>query len=209
MAFGGGNAARLGLCLLAAALAWLAVSQVSALRQASAWLDDIGLAYLAPARPQYRDIVILAVDEATLAELQFRSPINRRYLAEKVGELGRRNVRALGIDVLFDQATSHADDRALLEALDAFPAPAVVAYAGPAGGLTERQRAFQDEFLAGRRRGSVSVYMTDGIVREVFPRDPNGTDGLWSFPVALAESLGVPAPNGPQRIYYGNGSRTW
>jgi adenylate cyclase len=68
--------------------------------------------------------------------------------------------------------------------------------------LTERQRAFQDEFLAGRRRGSVSVYMTDGIVREVFPRDPNGTDGLWSFPVALAESLGVPAPNGPQRIYY-------
>jgi class 3 adenylate cyclase/CHASE2 domain-containing sensor protein len=200
MTIGRQHAARIALCVLAAGVAWLAVSQISVLRQASAWLDDFGLAYLAPARPQSRDVIILAIDEATLAELEFRSPINRRYLAEAVGELSRRGVRALGIDVIFDQPTS--DDRALLDALDAFPAPVVVAYAGAVGMLTPRQREFESKFLAGRSLGSASVYMTDGVVRELFPRDPGAADGPPSFPVALAESLGVAVPQRPQRILF-------
>jgi CHASE2 domain-containing sensor protein len=136
-------AERAGLCVLAAAVAWLAATQITALRQASAWLDDVGLAYLSPPRPQFRDIIILAIDEATLAELAFRSPIDRAYLAAIVDELARRDVRALGIDVIFDQATREMDDRALLAALDAFPAPVVLGYGGTDSGLTLRQREFR------------------------------------------------------------------
>ncbi|HEY7672741.1 MAG TPA: adenylate/guanylate cyclase domain-containing protein [Gammaproteobacteria bacterium] len=198
-------AERAGLCALAAVLAWLAATQITALRQSSAWLDDVGLAYLSPPRPQFRDIVILAIDEATLAELAFRSPIDRHYLAAIVDELARRDVRALGIDVIFDQATHEADDRALLAALDAFPAPVVLAYGGADSGLTLRQRVFQETYLRGRKVGSIAVYMTDGIVRELYPHDPGEGQTLPSFPVALAETLGIEVPASPQRIYFHRG----
>jgi class 3 adenylate cyclase/CHASE2 domain-containing sensor protein len=198
-------AERAGLCALAAAVAWLAATQIAALRQASAWLDDVGLAYLAPPRPQFRDIVILAIDEATLAQLAFRSPIDRGYLAGIVAELARRDVRALGIDVIFDQATRETDDRALLAALDAFPAPVVLAYGGADSGLTLRQRVFQETYLQGRKVGSIAVYMTDGVVRELYPRNLNADEKLPSFPVAVAEALGIEVPASPQRIYFRRG----
>jgi adenylate cyclase len=190
-----------GLLVLAATLAWLAVNEVAPLRQAEAWLGDVGFAYLAVPRPQQSDVIVLAINEDTLAGLAFRSPVSRRFLAELLEELGHRSVAAVGIDVIFDQPTLAVDDQALLDAVDAFPAPVVLAYAPPGTGLTDRQREFQARYVANRNFGSVSLFMTDGVVRTFYPYDPGDAD-LRSFPAALAAARGVSVPATPQRLYF-------
>ena len=45
------------------------------------WIADIRLASLTPVEPQREDIVVLAIDEATLAKMNYRSPVDREDLA--------------------------------------------------------------------------------------------------------------------------------
>ena len=73
-----------GLCVLATGLAWFGTRHVALLRQGALLLDDFRLAYFAPPREQRNDVVILTIDEATLSQFPFRSPINRRLIAELV-----------------------------------------------------------------------------------------------------------------------------
>ena len=48
------------------------------------WIADIRLASLTPVEPQREDIVVLAIDEATLAKMNYRSPVDREDLAGRV-----------------------------------------------------------------------------------------------------------------------------
>ena len=56
---------------------WLGTRHVALLRQSALLLDDFRLAYFAPPREQRSDIIVLTIDEETLAQFPFRSPINR------------------------------------------------------------------------------------------------------------------------------------
>jgi class 3 adenylate cyclase len=190
-----------GLGALSAALAWVGVHDVAVLREGSLLLDDFRTAYFAAPRPQRSDIIVLAVDEDTVSRFPFRSPIDRSFLADLVSELGRRNVRALGIDFVFDQATNPADDRRFLEALDAFPAPTVIAVGDASNGLTARQLDFQSRYLAGRRTALAGMLITDGVVRHIYPGEV-GPDGFKpGFAVALAAAVGAPQPAEAERLY--------
>lgn len=194
--------AALGIGLLAGAFAWFGARYVAPLRQASLFLDDFRLAHFAAPRVQRDDIVILAVNEETLATIPFRSPINRRLVANLVDELARRGVRALGIDLIFDQPTNADDDRALLEALDRFPRPAIIAVGDAANGLTPRQLAFQTEFLAGSTVGLAGLLTTGGVVRYLYPGERSDGEFRPSFAAALAAAAGVSPPREPQLLYY-------
>jgi class 3 adenylate cyclase len=190
-----------GLGVLSAVLAWVGVHDVAVLREGSLLLDDFRTAYFAAPRPQRSDIIVLAVDEDTVSRFPFRSPIDRSFLADLVSELGRRNVRALGIDFLFDQATNPADDRRFLEALDAFPAPTVIAVGDASNGLTARQLDFQSRYLAGRRTALAGMLITDGVVRHIYPGEV-GPDGFEpGFAVALAGVVGAREPAEAERLY--------
>ena len=193
----------LGLGLLTAALAWFGVRNVAVLRHGSLLLDDFRVAFFAAPRPQRGDIIVLAVDEDTVSRFPFRSPIDRAFLADLVNELARRDVRALGFDFVFDQPTSPGDDRRLLDALDAFPRPVVIAVGDAANGLTPRQLAFQKDYVAGRTQGLAGMLITDGVVRHIYPGrvGPDG-DFELGFAAALAATLGVPPPHEATRLYY-------
>ncbi|HUL81044.1 MAG TPA: adenylate/guanylate cyclase domain-containing protein [Gammaproteobacteria bacterium] len=190
-----------GLGALSAVLAWVGVQDVAVLREGSLLLDDFRTAYFAAPRPQRGDIIVLAVDEDTLARFPFRSPIDRGFLADIVSELGRRNVRALGIDFVFDQPTSPADDRRFLESLDAFPAPTVIAIGDASNGLTARQLDFQNRYLAGRRTALAGMLITDGVVRHIYP-GAAGPDGFTpGFAAALAAAVGAAQIVDAERLY--------
>ena len=176
------------------ALAWFGTRHVALLRQGALLLDDFRLAYFSPPREQRNDVVILTIDEATLSQFPFRSPINRRLVAELVQTLSQRKVRALGIDLIFDQPTNAEDDRALLAALDAFAAPAVIAIGDAANGLTPRQLAFQEQFLAGRNVGLAGMLMTGGVVRHIYPGELRPEGWQPSFAAALAMAVGREPP---------------
>ena len=191
-----------GLCVLATGLAWFGTRHVALLRQGALLLDDFRLAYFAPPREQRNDVVILTIDEATLSQFPFRSPINRRLIAELVQTLSQRKVRALGIDLIFDQPTNADDDRALLAALDAFAAPAVIAIGDAANGLTARQLAFQEQFLTGRNVGLAGMLMTGGVVRHIYPGELRPEGWQPSFAAALAMAVERAPSHVPQLLYY-------
>ena len=189
------------LAVLAAALAWFGTRHLPVLRQGSAWLEDLQLAYFAQPRPQSDAVILLTIDENTLAELPFRSPISRAFLARVLRSLAAKKPSAVGIDILFDQPTIAEDDDALLAAIDSFPAPVVAVVGDASTGLTERQLEFQERYLDGRNVGSATVHTSDGVVREVFPGETTAAGFTPSLVAALAGALGVELAE-PQRIYY-------
>ena len=182
------------IALTAAVLALAATRTIPFAAMAESWLADYRVATLLPAEPQDSDIIIVTIDEATLSRFPYRSPVDRAFLAGLVRTLERHGVRAIGIDMLFDQPTEPAKDAALKEALDTAAVPLVVGFAGESEGLTPEQAAWIGAFVAPRLRGWANLVKDgwDGTVRSTFPGQ-NAGDGTWisGLVVALAERLRV------------------
>jgi adenylate cyclase len=193
---------RLALCVLAAALAWFGTRHGPWLAPGSAWLEDVEFANFSARPAQNRDIVVLAVNEDTLSLLPFRSPLDRGFLAGLIDELARRRVRAVGLDIIFDQPTKPEGDEALLAAIGRFPGPVVIAAGSAADGLTGRQLEFQHHYLHGQRVGFATMFSSAGVVRSIYPVFPGGAVSLPSFAAALAEAVGADPPPAAERLYF-------
>lgn len=169
------------------------------LAAAERFTEDWAVARLAPARPQHDRVIVVAITEDTLARLPYRSPLDRALLAGLVAQLRAKGAAAIGLDVLFDQPSEPAKDRALRAELTAPGPPVAVLAAGEAADLTERQRAFHAQFLAGvlSGHGHLARDRLDGTVRRAVP----WLDGRLSLPVVLAAATGlVPASLAPRTI---------
>ena len=141
---------------------------------------------MATPEPQHQGIVVVAIGEETLARLPWRSPIHRGFLADLITTLRSRQVEAVGVDVLVDQATDPALDQRLADAVDAPGPPVVLVSAGPAAPLSPTQRAYHQSFLAGRLHGDGDLLADplDAVVRRQRPGDGE------SFVAALARAAG-------------------
>jgi class 3 adenylate cyclase len=161
------------------------------------WVGDLRVALLAPPAPRNPDIVILSITEETLAQLPYRSPVDRGFLAGVLDALAAKKVRAVGVDILFDQPTEPDKDAALARAIAAFPAPLVVAWADAEGGLTESQIAFMNRFLPDAVKGRANILRDrrDGTVRWIYPGQL--IDGAFqrSFTAEIAARLGTAVPD--------------
>ena len=177
---------------------------IAVLRVAENWASDLLVTFLTPAVEKHPDIVILAITEETLSRLPYRSPFDRGFLAETLVLLAERKVRAVGIDILFDQPTEPAKDAAFADAARAMSVPVVVGWTDQATGLSDRQYAFQQTYLKGIRAGYSNLFKDpiDGTVRNVFSgRDEAGRFRL-AFAGTLAEAVGHEAPRRMIRLAY-------
>lgn len=145
-----------------------------------------------PDAPQHPDIVILSITERTLAQFPFRSPIDRNFLASTLEALAARKVRAIGLDILFDQPTLPDADAAFQNAARNATVPVVVGWTDRATSLTESQYKFQSEYLQGIRAGFVNMAKDrdDGTVRNAFPGREDGGQWRSAFAGTIAEALG-------------------
>ncbi|MEM9357474.1 MAG: adenylate/guanylate cyclase domain-containing protein [Pseudomonadota bacterium] len=134
-----------------------------------------------------KDIVIVAIDEPTLATLPYRSPIDRRFLAELIQHIDKGAPRAIGIDILFDQASEPAKDQQLLKMLRSPTSTTIVAYADEADGLTPKQAAFLKQALDGLNVGHVVISRDafDGTVRH-WPEMNKESTSVPLFATAIA-----------------------
>ncbi len=174
-------AAALGL----AALAWLLMEH-GPLRQAENWIGDLRVALMTPRQPPADDVVVLTITEDTLRRFPYRFPVSRTFLADLVTVLNQKGVRAIGLDILFDQPTEPAADQALTQALRDSAAPVVVAYADREH-LTLEQQQFLDAFTAEWHRGYVNLPFdnVDGVIRTLFP-GRIAPDGRFTPSIAAA-----------------------
>lgn len=153
------------------------------------------MAALAHPVPQDERVVVIAYTPETQQATGERSPLDRTILAKTLTALDGMGARAIGIDMLFDQA--QPDDPELIAALKAMKTPVYLAYAtnrhNP-GDMQVWQQEFLDDFI--RQVGNpnvkpASIHLDtddDGVIRS-WPAQPRDLPPL--MPVALSGRMGA------------------
>lgn len=171
-----------------------------------AWVQDWRTAHWAPRAKALRDdIAIVTIDEKSLEQYIWLSPVNRRLQAELVRGIEAAGARAIGLDFLYTGPTVAADDEALKAALKSAKIPIVIGaldgrhvpHATDAGGALAWQEAFISE--VGRPAGHLYFHgattiarlsIADQVVRERLGPSPHSPK-RDAFPHALAIAAGV------------------
>lgn len=175
---------------------WMA-ERLPFVRMAERWTSDYRIATLLAPEPQHPDIVIFTLTEDTLARFPYRSPIDRRFLADLLKTLQARGARAIAVDVLFDQPTEPEKDEELRQTLAGLSVPLAVGYADREDGETETQQRFLDGFLPRdlRAMANLSNDPYDGTVRAAYggrvTADEVFVPGLG---LVLAKKMGIDVP---------------
>ncbi len=152
------------------------------------------------------DIVVVAIDEDTLAGLPYRSPIDWSFLADLVEKLDQAKPKLIAVDLLFDQVTESEKDSRLFSSFRSISAPLVVGKGGLHDKLTDAQLAYQHEALAGLDTGLVTLarHDYDGTVRELYPGRKTKTGFEQSFAFAIAAQLELSIEDISGRIAFQN-----
>ncbi len=186
-----------GLAVVTAALVMLATEKLSLLSRINQFVQDWQIASVfAPREPQDPDIVIVAIDEATLRGFAYRSPVDRQFVSDLLQKLAAHRPKAIGLDLLLDQPTEPEKDAALAATLRNLKLPVLVSYVISAGVVTPEQKAYEDEMIPPRNRAMANL-PTDQFdtARFAFPgeRLPDGRY-VMGFARALAAAAGVKTP---------------
>lgn len=143
------------------------------------------------------DIVLIMIEEATLATMPYRSPIDRGFLADLIASLAAHGPRAIGLDILLDQPTEAEKDLALHDRLAAENGPPiVVAAADETDGLTPAQAAWMAEMTAPAEIGLVALQFdpANDVVRATPDAREVGGRRAPGLAAAMAKAAGLAAP---------------
>ena len=173
-------------------------------RLAENWLSDFRFAVLAPPQKVDQRIIIAAINEDTLATFPYRSPVDRGFLIKLLNHLAAANVRAVGIDILFDQSTEPEKDAGLKALIAAYPVPVIVADTGTKGLLTKSQRSFLSNFTDGLISSDTNLIkdVIDGTVRGLYVERPQTSPRKLGFAAAIASALDLPIPERNIKLVY-------
>ncbi len=173
-------------------------------RLAENWLSDFRFAVLTSPQKIDQRIVIAAINEDTLATFPYRSPVDRGFLIKLLNYLSSANVRAIGIDILFDQPTEFEKDASLKALIATYPVPVIVSDTGTKGLLTKSQRSFLSNFNDGLISGDANLIkdVIDGTVRGLYVERPQTSPRKLGFAAALVSALDLPAPEHNIELVY-------
>ena len=192
-------AGALGAAVLIGLLVFAVFRTISPLTSADLRARDLVHALFYPAASPRDDIVIVQIDELTITQLPYRSPIDRGFLAELIASLRAHDPKAIGIDLLIDQPTEEAKDFAFLDAVEAEEgAPVVLVVADrERDGLLESQEAFLAAATEYALVGQAALHRDplDFVTRAAPSTEVVLGRETPSFAVAMARAGGVDAPD--------------
>ena len=141
------------------------------------------------------DIVVVAVDEATLSDhtkFHYRSPLDRAFLSKLIQDLAAKQPAAIGVDYLLDQPTEQDKDVALAKTLRETKVPLLVSYVADKNAVTPEQKAFEDAMVPLNLR-AMADQPTDqfGTAREVYPGAMVDKHYIPGLARAVAAKVGV------------------
>jgi adenylate cyclase len=195
-----GDAGRQWALRLLVPLALLALLHLLPVWQPLQRLEyDLFSSLTAPVRPD-AGVVVVGIDEPSLAALKTAPPLPRRLHAQLIDALAASGAAGLGIDILFSTPQSPEDDAALARALQG-RMPVVLASAEVAvhsGQVAQYQQTVRSVF-GQALHGDVGMRPDDDGVQRALPAQG---DALWRV---LAQATGrsvVPPPPGALLRYY-------
>jgi adenylate cyclase len=107
-------------------------------------LYDVRLVRAAPQVAQDERIVMIVYNDQTLEKVGKRSPLDRKMLADALTAIDAMNPKAIGIDILIDQA--QPEDPLLIDAFRRMKTPTYLAFASNATN-PEYMQYWQEQFL--------------------------------------------------------------
>ena len=113
----------IGATIFALVLAYITVHYLSFLRNLENIATDIRVAAFQPNQPQSKEVVVVAINEATVTQFQYRSPIDREFLSKTLKTLEKKGAKAIGLDVIIDQPTEIFKDNLLKKTVDELKTP--------------------------------------------------------------------------------------
>ncbi len=136
------------------------------------WFEDFRIAIFTQATPQNEDIIIVTITEDIVQKFPYRSPIDREFIGNLLKDLQAKKVRAIGVDILFDQATEPDKDAFLQDVLSKASIPIILADASLESGLNKAQLDFLQGFSLNSPKGMVHLVksQSDGVVRWLYSR---------------------------------------
>lgn len=172
------------------------------------WLADLRLTTIAPTMEPHPDIVLFSITEETLAQYPYRFPLDRGMLADAITRFNEAGVKAIGMDILFDQATETNKDRRLAEAISASRAPVIVGWASESEGLTRKQVAYLKKYLPDAIQAPSNLVKDggDGTVRWIYPGQRTAEGYRTAFAPALAQAAGAETTQETQNLYFRSGT---
>ncbi len=180
--------------ILFAILAWAIVAYGLGERTFLSSIDwilyDVRTSLLSAPRAPHPDIVIVALDDATLEKLPYEVPLERTFLGDLLVAIDKGKPAVVGLDVILDRPTTEDADRALTQALAAIDTP-IIAVTPAVGGEVDRPpletgQNTPGQNLFGMPVASPKLELAGGVVRYTsFAKD----HGLNPFPVELARKV--------------------
>jgi class 3 adenylate cyclase/CHASE2 domain-containing sensor protein len=194
---------------LSALLAIVSVQLFAPLQNLEKKLADIRVAALAVPQSPSDQIIVIALDEETVSQFAYRSPIDREFIANLITRIDTAGAKAIGVDVLIDQASDSAKDDRLYSAIRAVRTPLHFSFTSDSAFVTEPQLDYMRSFIPADMRMESRLLSDpfDGLVRRI---NPGGfvADGKIiydddhppSFAAVMASYLDAPLPRRTREI---------
>jgi class 3 adenylate cyclase/CHASE2 domain-containing sensor protein len=178
------------------------LNNVAIVELAENHLSDLRVALLALPRAQSQRIAVILINEESLGEVSYRSPIDRSLITELINELEIRDVAAIGLNTRFDRSTEPAKDKLLYDRLRNVSVPVVISMVSNKTGYSAEQIEYSRDYLEGLRSGLSLIYRDtiDHTVRVSLLKLPEGEEENLGFTATLAETLGIELPR-EERIH--------
>lgn len=159
------------VAIVAGVLASLAVKFLAPLADLENKVADIRIAAMQAPQEPSPDVVVVALDEATLASFPYRSPIDRSFLAGLIQQLDAKGAKVIGVDVIVDQPTEENKDAELRATITSTRAPLFMSYTSNPAIVNEEQSAYLDAFVPASNRAEANLLTDpfDGLVRRINP----------------------------------------
>ena len=165
------------------------------------WTYDWRTLFLSPTADAARqDIAIILIDEASMAEYDYLSPVDRGLVATLLRGLDEAHPRAIGMDFIYDRKSEEAKTANLINAMRGVNAPLVIGTIdGRVKGYGEENLKYQESFLSLTSRDAGHVFFAredaklkigDQTVRYMGERSASAPY-RESFAKVLAELAGV------------------
>lgn len=194
-------AANAAIAAAAAVLAWVAIDRLAFLQGLERTADDIRVAALMPPAEQSKDVVVVAIDEPTLAQFPYRSPVDRAFIANLVQAMEKKGAKVIGVDVIMDQSTEPEKDELLKSVIRATKTPLFLSYSSKSNIVTEDQLAYLNDFVPEGNRADAHLLEDpfDGSIRQINPGKDTALEPP-GFVRRAVEMAGGKAPKTPVEI---------
>ena len=146
------------IVLTAGLFAHFVLDSVSVIRLAENYLTDLRIVWLSRERPQSENIAVVLIDEQTLRDLPYRSPVDRALISRLIETLENKSVGAIGLNILFNQPTETDKDLQLYHQLRASKVPIVIAGMSGNSGFSHQQIEYSQTYLEGLHTGLSLIY---------------------------------------------------